>query len=395
MKSQTLLGQFERLERLIDKLPEGLRKPILHEIVPLKELFLQQRPPRLVFAGDSSVEVSTLFSALFSLPLEPDDLPGRGWQEFSRRGRGAIRVLDARGGSGLSDTARVALSAEAPDIVIFLRGVNATGEPAFDELKVLKQFVHDRHGSEPSVVGVCTAGAAENPDPAELAAARRKLELNLTDRPDLGGHLVPAVAVATAVRFRPDGTVDANTDRRIGVEELADLLVAELPNEAKLEMARLSGAKHSQSEIARTMVKSVAAACAAIGAQPIPLADLPFMLALQILMVSGILYISGREASFRLGAEFLGTLGVSFGAGYAFREVARSLLKIFPGWGSAISGLVAATGTYALGRTATAYYIEGLSLREAKKLFRRARKEKALPPSPPDSKSDGADRKKP
>ena len=379
MKSKAFLEQFEKLERLIERLPEGLQKPILREIVPLKELFLRQRPPRLALTGDSSVEAASLFSALFGAHLPPEETQSRGWQEFSRGGRGTIRVLDARPSGplgALNDAARVAASAEAPDLVLHLQGSSTRESPDFDGLEVLMQFVSDRHEHRPALVGVAVAGVTENPAPAELESARRALEVALTDRAEFGGHLAPTIGVATAVRFRPDGTLDETSDRRYHVEELANLLVAELPNEAKLDMARLSGAREGQATIARSLVKSVTAACGAIGTQPIPLADLPILLTLQIMMVSGILYISGRETSFRLGAQFLAALGLNFGAGYALREMARSLVKFFPGWGNAISGVVAAGGTYALGRTATAYFIEGLSLVEAKKMFRRQRREK-------------------
>jgi uncharacterized protein (DUF697 family) len=379
MKTKAFLEQFEKLERLIERLPEGLQKPILREIVPLKELFLRQRPPRLALTGDPSVDASALFSALFGAHLPPEDTQSRGWQEFSRGGRGTIRVLDARPSGplgALNDAARVAASAESPDLVLHLQGASS-GEPAdFDGLEVLMQFVTDRHEQRPALIGVAVAGLDENPEPVELEAARNALNISLSDRPELGGHVAPTRAVATTVRFRPDGSLDELSDRRQNIEALANLLVAELPNEAKLDMARLSGARDGQATIAKSLVKSVTAACGAIGTQPIPLADLPILLTLQIMMVSGILYISGREASFLLGAQFLAALGLNFGAGFAFREMARSLVKFFPGWGNAISGVVAAGGTYALGRSATAYFIEGVSIGEARKMFRRQRREK-------------------
>jgi uncharacterized protein (DUF697 family) len=54
-----------------------------------------------------------------------------------------------------------------------------------------------------------------------------------------------------------------------------------------------------------------------------------------------------------------------------FREGARAAVKMIPGWGNAISGGVAAAGTYAVGRAAIAYFVEGVSISEARKLFNR------------------------
>ncbi len=74
-------------------------------------------------------------------------------------------------------------------------------------------------------------------------------------------------------------------------------------------------------------------------------------------MVSGIIYVSGREFSFKLATEFLGTMGINVGLGLALREGARAAARaaaklLLPGVGNAISGLVAAGGTYAIGRAA-------------------------------------------
>ena len=85
-------------------------------------------------------------------------------------------------------------------------------------------------------------------------------------------------------------------------------------------MARLSGAREAQARIAQTLVKSITAVSGALGAQPIPLADLPFLLTFQVAMVAGIIYISGREMSLKLATEFLGTMGINVGVGLVFRE---------------------------------------------------------------------------
>src|SRR2546430_494109 len=150
-----------------------------------------------------------------------------------------------------------------------------------------------------------------------------------------------------------------------------------MPNEARVEMARIAGDRAVQGEIAQMLVKSTTAICAAIGAQPIPLADLPILTALQLMMVAGIMYISGRERSLRAATEFVAALGVNVGAGMVFREGARALLKFFPGWGNVVCGAVAGAGTYAVGGAAIVYFLEGLSLKDARRAYLSSRKRRA------------------
>jgi uncharacterized protein (DUF697 family) len=153
-------------------------------------------------------------------------------------------------------------------------------------------------------------------------------------------------------------------------------LAQELPNEARIEMIRISRDHEAQVQVAQTLVKSTAAICTAVGAQPIPLADLPILTTLQLVMVSGIMYISGRERTLRAATEFVGALGVNVGAGMVLRESARAVLKFFPGWGNVVCGMVAGAGTYALGRAAIVYFLEGLSLKEARRIYLSSRKKR-------------------
>ena len=161
--------------------------------------------------------------------------------------------------------------------------------------------------------------------------------------------------------------------------QLMILLSGNMPNEARVEMARIAQDRGVQTEIAQTLVKSTTAICAAIGAQPIPLADLPILTALQLVMVSGIMYISGRERSLRAATEFVTALGVNVGAGMILREGARALLKFFPGWGNVVCGAVAGAGTYANGRAAIVYFLEGLTLKDARRTYLSSRKKRPRP----------------
>ena len=187
-----------------------------------------------------------------------------------------------------------------------------------------------------------------------------------------------AMAITAATRFRLDGSVDTESIERRNVDRLAQVIAEELPEEARLEMARLSGAREVQEKIAQTLIKAFTAMCAAIGVQPIPLADFPILTALQVVMISGIIYTSGRRMSIKLGAEFMATLGANVGAALALREGSRALWRLLPVWGNVISGAIAGGGTYALGRAASAYFIEGVDIKDARKLFRRKSRRETL-----------------
>src|ERR1700751_467563 len=81
-------------------------------------------------------------------------------------------------------------------------------------------------------------------------------------------------------------------------------------------------------------------------------------------MVAGVMHIGGRELSLRAAAEFVGALGMNLGVGMAFREGARAAVEVLPGWGNAISGGIAAAGTYGIGKAAPFYLIGGLPFAE-------------------------------
>jgi uncharacterized protein (DUF697 family) len=96
-------------------------------------------------------------------------------------------------------------------------------------------------------------------------------------------------------------------------------------------------------------------AAGAIGAAPLPLADLPIISALQLKMLHSIASCYRQPLKLRTFLELASAVGM----GLLFRQGARSLLKIIPGFGSAISGLYAGATTYALG-CALCFYYQGV-----------------------------------
>ncbi|MGZ5537974.1 MAG: hypothetical protein ACXWG0_05545, partial [Chthoniobacterales bacterium] len=99
MNQPLFLHIVERLEGFLGKLPDKLQKPILHELTPLKELFLKQREPRVVLTGSHKFPVQEVFAALFASSTEMRDVlvAVYRWQNIAVENSGTIALLDARG----------------------------------------------------------------------------------------------------------------------------------------------------------------------------------------------------------------------------------------------------------------------------------------------------------
>ena len=347
MNQTTLVQIAERLEGLAGKLPERIRRPVLRELVPLKQLFLQQRRPRFLFIGSSKTPMPEIIDLLFA----PDSHEGMNvtltpvhrWTEWTIPGRGTVSILDARdAGNSAQTQIQEDLKREPADVIFFFDD----GESILNETIVAPP-------GETKIIGLSLRPPKEVTD----------LEEALDAQPYVNDRLLTVVHI---------------TERQSAeTRRLMSLLATELPNQAKIEMIRISRDRHAQLHVAQMLIKSTTAICAAIGAQPIPLADMPVLTALQVLMVSGIMYISGRERSLRAATEFITAMGANVGVGMLLREGTRAMLKFLPGWGNVVCGMVAGAGTYAIGRAATAYFLEGASLKDAKQTYLRSRKKRS------------------
>ncbi|MGI8431382.1 MAG: YcjF family protein [Chthoniobacterales bacterium] len=371
MNNSVFLHIVERLEAFLGKLPESMQKPILHELTPLKELFLQQRPPRFVLTGSHPIPLLDFAARIFA-PEGGAGEPSRDtltglfrWQNVTIGHQGAVEMLDARGADEAAlGLIREELKTRPADLFFFLAAERAAKVATRREIERLESLVswNSEAGTHAKLIEL-RASAEEGSEASALQEAA------------VSGS--PSIRTSLVGSFPLDGA-------------LRRTLASELPNEARVEMVRMSGDRAAQKEIAEMLVKSTSAICTAIGAQPIPLADLPILTTLQLVMVSGVMYVSGRERSMRAATEFIGALGANVGLGMILREGTRAALKFFPGWGNVVCGMVAGAGTYAIGRAAKVYFIEGASLKDARRTFlktkkervkvadRRARKEKVL-----------------
>jgi uncharacterized protein len=369
MNQTALLQIAEKLERLAGRLPSKIRKAVLSELTPLKELFLKQRPPRFLFIGSSKMPTHRIINTLFTPGAQEQMnvavMPVHRWVDWNISGHGTICILDAR---DVLDSAATQveedLRRQHPDVIFLFDGGESNS--ARSSATNLMLHLYDK-------VGVAL-------DDAKIIAVSFGWEKS-------AAQLEEELKMPPAIRDRLLKIIQFTETHPAETRGLLSVLTGELPNEAKIEMIRISRDREAQHHIAQMLIKSTTAICAAIGTQPIPLADMPILTSLQVMMVSGIMYVSGRERSLRAATEFITALGANVGAGMLLREGARAILKFFPGWGNIVCGMIAGAGTYAIGRAATAFFIGGVSLRDARRKYlaeRRATSQKPhqLPRSP-------------
>lgn len=345
LNRDSLLTVYDRLTGLVEKLPGGLQKPILRELTPIRQVFLEQRPPRLMLVGNPMGTAQEILGSLGATELETGG-SDNGWRSYRVSGRGEILILDAR--QDVSDEhVRMGLDRQHPDVVLFL-------EPPDALAKDWK-------------TSVARCGLVKSPVIAISPSSALRLHGLLASEPTLAKR-VPRVLVS-------------------GDPVAVEAICAALPLPAQLEFARLTNARRAQAHIAGSLLKSFSAVCGVIGVQPIPLADMPILTTLQTLMVGMIIHTTGRPFSARLVAEFLGALGFNIGAGLVLREGARAVVRVVPIWGNAVSGFIAGAGTYAIGKAAIAYFIEETPINETRRVFRsllpRLRIKKSPPRLPP------------
>lgn len=364
-----LLAVADRLEGLASRLPEPLRRPLLAEFRPLKELFLVRRAPRLLLVGATGEEAARLVRLVVG-----DDLRIRAWDEHPGW---LIRQSDGEGEQGVGvlpvgidqpGLVRDALENAKPDAVVVLApqaGLAAT-------LEAVAQFLADPR-PDAVLVERCHVVVADHA--LSALSGDRILQAQSVLR-----HSVGKVLLWGGEAIDPPSNGEF-------LEKLCD----GLPAECRLAFVRSADVPAARRRLARSVVRSITAVSAAVGAQPIPLADLPVLASLQALMVAAVMDISGRRADLRSASEFLASIGVNLGVAFVLREGARAVVKVVPGFGNAVSGGVAAAGTYAMGRAAIAYFIEGVDLAGARSVLRLGRRRKSPGKALPGPRGPGSD----
>jgi uncharacterized protein len=407
-KMRKLIAEnIRRVEEMLQFLPlhPDTVKNIKTKIGLLRTILLEQRAPAFALVGRRGAGKSSMINALFGSKVAEvghvKAQTGRGkWFDCSSE-RGSISVLDTRGiheGSrpAEDDTAKDAVSSivvelkrKVPDVILFL--VKATEADSsidadLDALERIYAEVEREHRFRPPLVALLThcdvlepkgtrlhAAASEPREDvdeklARVAEVEHHLETKIKERTKLAPHLVWTRGISSYLSFRDNGQVRA--DERWRVDELVSTLFKHLPDTGRGTFVRIARVRGLQEELASDLTRAAAVICTGIAALPIPFADLFPITAMQLALVVGIAWLSGRALDKRAAAEFLGAMGANVGAAFVLREGFRALMKVVtPGFGSMVSGAIAFAGTMAIGAAARQDFIQGGSIDDARRAF--------------------------
>jgi len=419
-KTRAVIAEnIRRVEEMLRFLPLSGEtvSDLRSKIQLLRTILLEQRPPAFALVGRRGAGKSSMVNALFGAKVAEvghvKAQTGRGkWFDHTSEA-GSISILDTRGiqeGSKPEekDAAKdaiasivVELKKKAPDVIVFL--VKATeADSAIDaDLEALERVyaeIERYHRFRPPLVAIATHCDVLEPKSAHLHApegddkddvaekmarvseVEHHLENKIKDRSKLAPHLVWTRGVSTYMSFKDDGKGGSKVraDERWRVDELVGALFKHIPDAGRGMLVRIARVRGLQEELANNLTRAVAVICAGIAALPIPVGDVIPITSMQVTLVAGIAWLSGRPLDRKAATEFLGAMGANVGLGFAFREGARALIKfVFPGAGSMVSGAVAFAGTMAIGAAARSYFLRNTSIDDAKKAFADAKDEAA------------------
>jgi uncharacterized protein (DUF697 family)/GTPase SAR1 family protein len=388
---------------VFNKLPEFAKKKIRMELDYLKELLLNSRLPKIAIVGRTQSGKSSLINCIFGEKTreEGDGTKPKSetceWQSFQSQ-YGQIKILDSRGiidditDTNIEDSKAEksffdAIKKESPDIIIYLHKAKEFASLNNNELNIIKkmiQKVEHSNGSFVPLIGVIShidsMFARSDPWPPIEHYQMQEIENQKKAFSDKicriieKDNLLSIFPVCTLTKYDSKGNINYSRSDNWGIEPLVEFIINSLPKDAQLKMAVAARINTTLNSFSNKIISIFATLSAAIGVQPIPFGDLPVLVSLQLSMIITIAYIGKGKISIEDAKDFLIACGANIGFGYGMRELARALLKLIPVAGNIGSGALAAAGTFAIGRAASAYFIDGVSVEDVKKIFKKNNK---------------------
>ena len=202
MNQPVFLHIVERLEGFLAKLPASIQKPVLHELTPLKELFLKQRVPRFVLTGSHRLPVQEVVATLFA-PAHAADMRDVlmevfRWQNVTVGSHGTVSILDARGADeGAMRKIEEELRRESADMFLHLADGNSARPVLSRDVDNLATVAALNRAQAPDakIIGLSLIAAKSAVEhngksaTADRPTAQSKLQAALADKAGIREHL--------------------------------------------------------------------------------------------------------------------------------------------------------------------------------------------------------------
>ena len=327
------------------------------------------RPLRIVFVGRTGAGKSSLINALAGKYLAEvsDAIPGQ--QQAEKHSiydgeRILFEVVDTRGIADASANAaeelEQAMRGFRPDIMFLASPIDDRAYVDEDVRNIYNICNRYFDGAIPIVVMLTKA---DKMSPYQEPISSERKQANIKAARDRVAGIARSVGLGPLDILPVSSYVDWSEDRlamvydgRYNIEKLQQLIVENVALDAALQLAFEGRMQYAVRLVAERFVHACSAMAGTVGVNPLPFADITVLTGLQVVMVTTVAYLGGRDLDEEGVKEFISGLGLHIPVALGLRELARVLAPVF---GSVVSGSVAAGGTYAIGASAIAYYIDG------------------------------------
>ncbi len=379
------------------------------EITSIMEGIKERRPPRLVIMGRTGVGKSSLINAIFGEYLAETSAVEVGTKnsqifQYKKNDEVIFEIIDTRGIkenlNALSSTAeedlKNVIEEFEPDAFLLL--TNGADRSTLREDAVYLKEVYSSLEITVPLVTVITR--IDDIEPARIKeptryTQKKKDSIGIKEQQvsqvleEVGLSDTFIVPVSSYIEWNHEDPESLSPeeraelviefDGRYNIDKLINFLEENIDFRAAVYLMLNNKLDIAIEKIANKFVKVFSTASAGVAITPIPASDIVVLIPIQIVEVTLIAYLSGQKIDSKMAREFILSLGgvALFGLGLRFvaQQGVKFLNVLIPGSGSAISSTIAYSGTYAVGKAAIAYYIDGKTKEQAKKEMEEAKKE--------------------